>query len=366
MRPGVSAPLPDCGPEISGAPGFAELFAALPVAAMVIDGHGKIVRANGAAEALINLSERAMAGQPLEAVFVLPPGAQTRREERDFATYDVSIDLVRGGRVRVDYIESIIPDHPGWRTIVLHNAATSRRVGATDRAAARAAVGAAAMLAHEIKNPLSGIRGAAQLLAGMSAESDDLTMLITTEVDRIAALIDRMQDFTDTRPLSLTAQNIYPLLDHARKVSLAGFARGVSIEERFDPSLPPVLIDRDALLQVVLNLIKNAAEATARQADPRIALTTAYRHGMSVSAGAGKPRRPLPIELCVVDNGPGAPADIADHLFDPFISGKPEGQGLGLALVDKLVRDMGGIVQYEREAAQGRTVFRILLPRAGA
>jgi two-component system nitrogen regulation sensor histidine kinase GlnL len=359
MRPGVPAPPPD------PTPGFAELFASLPVAVLVVDASGCIAHANGAAEQLINLSERAMLGQPVTSVIVLPPDYRQRRDERDFAAFDTAIELVRGGRVRVDFIEALVPDHPGWRTMTFYSAANARRVGTADRAAARAAIGAAAMLAHEIKNPLSGIRGAAQLLAGSGPEADDLTDLITTEVDRIAALIDRMQDFTDTRPLALGAQNIYPLLDHARKVAMAGFARGVQIEERFDPSLPAVMLDRDAMLQVVLNLLKNAAEATRQQADPRIVLSTAYRHGMAVSAGPGKPRRPLPIELCVIDNGPGAPADIADHLFDPFISSKPEGQGLGLALVDKLVRDMGGIIQYERDGSPEQTVFRLLLPIAG-
>jgi two-component system nitrogen regulation sensor histidine kinase GlnL len=364
MPPGVSAPQPD--PLATGQPGFAELFASLPVAVLVIDARGCVAHANGAAEQLINLSERAMRGQPVDSILVLPQDYRLRPVERDFAAFDTAIDLVRGGRVRVDFIEALVPDRPGWRTMTLHNAANSRRAGSTDRAAARAAIGAAAMLAHEIKNPLSGIRGAAQLLQGNGAEADDLTNLITTEVDRIAALIDRMQDFTDTRPLALAPHNIYPLLDHARKVALAGFARGVLIEERFDPSLPAVIVDRDAMLQVILNLLKNAAEATAQQADARIMLTTAYRHGMAVSAGPGKPRRPLPIELCVIDNGPGVPPDIADHLFDPFVSGKPEGQGLGLALVDKLVRDMGGIIEHERDDAPAQTVFRLLLPRAEA
>jgi two-component system nitrogen regulation sensor histidine kinase GlnL len=221
------------------------------------------------------------------------------------------------------------------------------------------------MLAHEIKNPLAGIRGAAQLL-GSSGGDGALTGLITTEVDRIAALIDRMQDFTDTRPLKLEPTNVYPLLDHARRVALAGFARGMVIEERFDPSLPAVMVDADAFLQVMLNLLKNAAEALKGLAQPRIALATAYRHGMSISSSPGRPRQPLPIEILVTDNGPGAPDDISEHLFEPFVSGKPEGQGLGLPLVEKLVRDMGGIVQYERERAgqNENTVFRILLPRA--
>ncbi|OYY90689.1 MAG: two-component sensor histidine kinase [Sphingomonas sp. 28-66-16] len=353
---------------MSARPQFSALFAALPVATLVLDAEDRIAAANGEAERLLNLSERSMLGQALAAVLVPPESARVRRAGRGFAAFDTHIETSRGGRVRVDFLEAMVPEQPGWRIVTLHAAAASRRLGHNDRAAARAAIGAAAMLAHEIKNPLSGIRGAAQLIAG-SGEGEEtaaLTELIVAEVDRIAALIDRMQDFTDTRPLSLTAHNVYPLLDHARRVASAGFARGVTIEERFDPSLPPALVDRDALLQVMVNLIKNACEATLHQADRRITLATAYRHGMAASAGQGKPRRPLPIELSVIDNGPGAPADIAEHLFDPFVSGRPEGQGLGLALVDKLVRDMGGIVQYAREGTPEVTIFRLLLPRAPA
>jgi two-component system nitrogen regulation sensor histidine kinase GlnL len=250
--------------------------------------------------------------------------------------------------------------------VTLHHVPASHRLasGADRTAGARAAIGAAAMLAHEIKNPLSGIRGAAQLLRGGNEGDAALTQLITDEVDRIAALIDRMQDFTDTRPLRIGATNIYPLLTHVRRVATNGFAREILFEERFDPSLPPVLIDSDAFQQVMLNLLKNAAEALGDTPEPRITLATAYRHGMSVSVGPGRARQPLPIEILVIDNGPGAPADIAEHLFEPFVSGKPEGKGLGLPLVEKLVRDMRGIVQYSRSGDPEETVFRILLPRA--
>ncbi|WP_374129877.1 nitrogen regulation protein NR(II) [Sphingomonas sp. 28-62-20] len=353
-------------PQTPSRPHFAELLAALPVPVVLVNPAGLIAYANSEAELLLNISERAMQGQELGAILALPAGYRDRRAGLGFAAYDSVIDIARGGRVRIDFIEAMVADHPGWRIITLHHGGASRRLGQSDRVAARSAVGAAAMLAHEIKNPLSGIRGAAQLLAnGVDAgDSQELTTLIVTEVDRIAALIDRMQDFTDTRPLAPAPHNIYPMLDHARRVALAGFARDVLIDERFDPSLPEVMIDRDAMLQVVLNLLKNACEATNRQADRRVMLTTAYRHGMALPASPGKPRQRLPIELCVIDNGPGAPADIADHLFDPFVSGKPEGQGLGLALVDKLVRDMGGIIQYAREGAPEQTVFRLLLPAA--
>jgi two-component system nitrogen regulation sensor histidine kinase GlnL len=354
-------PAPATGPD------FGVLFGALPVAVLVIDPDGRIAHANAACELLLNHSETSMAGQPYDAVLLPPEDYSTRRDGHGFAAFDTEIEAIRGPRVRVDFLETSVPDMPGWRIVTLHHAPHARRLSQGERGAgARAAVGAAAMLAHEIKNPLSGIRGAAQLLGSGGGGDPSLTELITTEVDRIVALIDRMQDFTDTRPLNLVPTNIYPLLDHARRIALAGFARGMVIEERFDPSLPAVQIDPDAFQQVMVNLLKNAAEALNGLAQPRITLSTAYRHGMSVSGGPGQPRRPLPIEIMVIDNGPGAPADIAEHLFEPFVSGKPEGKGLGLPLVEKLVRDMGGIVQYAREPYREceHTIFRILLPRA--
>ena len=350
-------------PEAKG-PSYADVFAALPIAILVLQADGCIAHANPACELLLNQSETAMVGQRYDAVLIPPDDYAERMDGHGFAAFDVDVTTARGSRVRVDFLQAPVAEHAGWRILALHHAAQSRRMthGADRSAGARAAVGAAAMLGHEIKNPLSGIRGAAQLL--QSGEEDaGLTALITTEVDRIAALIDRMQDFTDTRPLAIQPTNIYPLLDHSRRVALAGFARGVPIEERFDPSLPSILVDPDALLQILLNLLKNAAEALAGTADPRITIATAYRHGMSVSSGAGRPRQPLPIEVLVMDNGPGAPDDIVDHLFEPFVSSKPEGKGLGLPLVDKLVRDMGGVVQYSRERDPEVTVFRLLLPR---
>ena len=341
-------------------PDEAELIAALPVAMLVLDPDGRVVRANGECETLLNRSERSMLGQPVGAVLALPE-AESRREGHAVAAFDAELETSRG-RVRVDLIEAEVPDHPGWRTVTLHNAATRRLVH--DRAAAaRSAVGAAAMLAHEIKNPLSSIRGAAQLIAD-GADPADLTRLMIAEVDRIASLIDHMEDFTDTRPRAVEPLNIYPLLAHARDVALAGFARGIAIEERYDPSLPRALGNGDALLQVLLNLLKNAAHALGDRGERRITLATAYRHGITVGRGPGQPRVALPIEICVIDTGPGAPEDIADHLFDPFVSSRPEGKGLGLALVDKLIRDMGGIIQYAREGNPHATVFRILLPRA--
>lgn len=347
-------------------PEHGEVLAALPVAVLLVDPEDRVVRANAECELLLNRSERAMVGRPVQAVLALPREAEDRAG-RGFAAFDTEIETRNSGRIRVDLAQVELADHPGWRAITLHNAASSRRLGhSADRAAAaRSAVGAAAMLAHEIKNPLSSIRGAAQLIAD-GAAPEELTRLVIAEVDRIAALIDRMEDFTDTRPVALEPLNIYPLLAHARSVALAGFARDVVIEERFDPSLPAALANRDALLQVLLNLLKNAATALGPRGERRIILATSFRHGMAVAPAPGRPRLPLPIEICVIDSGPGAPEDIAEHLFDPFVSSRPEGKGLGLALVDKLIRDMGGIIQYSREGSPHMTVFRILLPRATA
>lgn len=344
-----------------GRPGLAELFAALPLATVLVDPDDRVAHANAAAEQLLNVSERLMLGQALAAVLTLPP--DRAEGGGSVAVYDADVRTPRGGRLRLDLTETALPDHPGWRVLTLRDVGGPRRLGqGADRAGGgRAAYGAAAMLAHEIKNPLSGIRGAAQLMG-----PGELPRLITAEVDRVAALIDRMQDFTDTRPLPCSPENIYPLLAHARGLALAGFARGFRVEERYDPSLPPAMVNRDALLQVVINLLKNACEAIRDVRDGDVTLVTAYRHGVGIRHAAGGPPSPLPIEIAVTDNGPGAPPDIADQLFDPFVSGRPEGTGLGLALAGKLVRDMGGLIQYAREGAPPRTVFRLLLPRAAS
>lgn len=332
----------------AASPAYSAVFASLPVAALLVDPEGRICQANAACEQLLNRSERTMLRRPVGEVIVIP-AAYSPNE--GFALFDGEFETSRGVRFRADFVAAPVADYPGWQAITLHSAIGPRRIG--HPGSARAATGAAAMLAHEIKNPLSGIRGAAQLLAGDPA----LTGLITTEVDRITALIDRMEDFTDSRPLVLVAENVHPLIDHVRRLATAGFAAGITIDERFDPSLPPAMLHHDAFVQVLLNLVRNAAEAGAG----RITLTSAYRPGISVAAGSGA-RQPLPIEVCVIDDGPGVAADIVDHLFEPFVSGKPEGRGLGLALVEKLIGQLGGMVQYAREGE--RTVFRLLLARA--
>jgi two-component system nitrogen regulation sensor histidine kinase GlnL len=232
----------------------------------------------------------------------------------------------------------------------------------THRGAARSVIALAAMLAHEIKNPLSGIRGAAQLLE-QSADDDDraLTKLICDETDRIVKLVDRMEVFADERPVGREPVNIHVVLDHVKRLAQSGFARHVKFVEEYDPSLPPVLANRDQLIQVFLNLVKNATEAIGETAiDGEIQLTTAFRPGVRLAVPGSKTRVSLPLEFCVRDNGPGVPEDLMPHLFDPFVTTKQSGSGLGLALAAKIIGDHGGIIECESQPR--RTIFRVLMP----
>lgn len=350
-------------------PAPVDLIGAMPVAMMVIAPDNRIADANVRAEALLNMARSAVVGADVAGIIRwMDTNARFDiwHSDQPLAAYDIEIVAGRSDAMKADIMIAPIPNHDGWRMITIHGQSQAQKIGVRRTAGGtRSAMGAAAILAHEIKNPLSGIRGAAQLLeAGGQGGNMTLTRLICNEVDRIAALIDRMQDFTTERALVCTPENIYPLLDRAAHLASAGFAKDVRIVRRYDPSLPDARCNGDALVQIMINLLKNAAEALGNTKNSVIRIETAFRHGVSVVLGDGDGRGSaiLPIEILVIDNGPGVPANIADHLFNPFISTKPHGQGLGLALVDKLVRDMNGFVQYVRDDKAGESVFRILLP----
>jgi two-component system nitrogen regulation sensor histidine kinase GlnL len=286
----------------------------------------------------------------------------------------------RGAAVNEYKVDLGTPRNPGERLVDLHVAPLPERQGdvvvmlqertiadkmdrqLTHRGAARSVTALAAMLAHEIKNPLSGIRGAAQLLEQSAGEDDrTLTRLICDEADRIVKLVDRMEVFTDERPIEREPVNIHVVLEHVKRLAQSGVARHVKFIEDYDPSLPPVLANRDQLVQVFLNLVKNAVESIGEGAsDGEIQLSTAFRPGVRLSRPGSNTRVSLPLEFCVRDNGPGVPDDLHAHLFDPFVTTKPTGSGLGLALVAKIVGDHGGIIECESQPRH--TTFRVLMP----
>ena len=222
-----------------------------------------------------------------------------------------------------------------------------------------------AVLAHEIKNPLAAIRGAAQLVSRKLSEGDrKLTNLIADEVDRIAQLIDRMQRLGREKAEPVQPLNLHEAIRRALDTVQTAAASGFRLREEFDPSLPPVLANEGALVQVLINLISNAREASAGDSDPQVVLQTRFVSGLVMNViRLGRPVK-LPIEIQVSDNGPGVDPMMEEHIFEPFVSSKPNGQGLGLALVQKLVRDMDGRISHERDEIGGWTHFRLHLPMA--
>jgi two-component system nitrogen regulation sensor histidine kinase GlnL len=350
-------------------PDPAALLSALPVAMIVLDRDNRFRFANHAAEQFLGLSMvqlkqyRLSDLLPLDSpIFMLVE--QVRDNEATISDHDLDLEGPRIHKQGITVQGSPLPEEPGAVVLVLQDASAARALDRqlTFRSAARSVTGMAAILAHEVKNPLSGIRGAAQLLESSVTEADrELTVLIRDEADRIRSLVDRMEVFGE-KPIERAPVNIHRVLEHVRRLAQTGFAAHIRIHEVYDPSLPPVHGSRDQLVQVALNLVKNAAEAItgAGVMNGEITLTTGFQHGVRLAVPGSDQRLHLPLLVAVRDNGPGIAEDIRDNLFDPFVSSKPSGSGLGLALVAKIISDHGGLIEVD--SRPGRTEFRLHLP----
>ena len=355
--------------QVDPKPDPTALLGALPLPIVLLDAANRFRYVNHAAEQFLGVSAAQLGQMRLadlvpedNPIFLLI--AQVRGGDITVADHDLALESPRIQKSGITVQGTALPEEPGAVLLVLQDSSSARTLDRqlAFRSAARSVSGMAAVLAHEVKNPLSGIRGAAQLLESSVAESDrELTVLIRDEADRIRALVDRMDVFGE-KPIERGAVNIHRVLGHVRKLAQSGFAAHIRFNEQYDPSLPAVWGNRDQLIQVLLNLVKNAAEAITsdRIEHGEITLVTAYQHGVRLSIPGSGTRMDLPLLVVVRDNGPGIPDDVKRNLFEPFVTSKPTGTGLGLALVAKTMGDHGALIEVD--GRPGRTEFRLHLP----
>ncbi len=349
----------------------ATLLGAMPDPVLVVDDGNFILWVNNAGEQFLEASAATLRGCNLSDLLPLDSPLfslieTVRSSGSSIAEYSVPIETPRlGAHVMTIQVAPLV-EQPGQLVITLHERSIAHKIDRqlTHRSAARSVTAMAAILAHEVKNPLSGIRGAAQLLEQNAIPADrELTRLICDESDRIVALLDRMEAFSDARPIERTAVNIHEVLERVRKVAHTGFARHHRFVEEYDPSLPSVFGNHDMLVQVFLNLVKNAAEALPDHGG-EIGLSTSYQQGVRLAVPGSDSRVHLPLVVAISDNGEGIPEDLRAHLFDPFVTTKRNGTGLGLALVAKIIGDHGGVIEFDSQPR--RTIFRVFLPTVPA
>jgi len=343
------------------------LWISLPIPALIVSGENALADLNPAAETFMNGSLRSLIGAPLwDKLMVDAPleeaFSRVRGSLSPLFINDVYVGTGERPPVQCNLQVAPLADNPELVLLLIEPREIAGRLGRAmqSKSAAKSAIGMAEMLAHEIKNPLAGITGAAQLLSmNLSNEDLELTDLIVAESRRIVKLLEQVEQFGNLRPPARMAVNIHDVLERARKSAMLGFGAHMKIRETYDPSLPNTLADADQLLQVFLNLLKNASEASPRGGEIRIrtfyepSLRVRNREGQGVS---------VPLQVEIIDDGPGLPEEIAADVFEPFVSGKENGTGLGLALVSKIIAEHEGWIALD--STPGRTVFRISLPVA--
>ena len=363
------------------------ILASLPNPVFLLDGEDRFLFLNHAAEMFFDSSAAMLQGTALSAQIpadssLLALLARSRSQMASVADQGIEIASPRIGlrllNVQIapfgdrSMRDSAAADqsgahgqtgHGGRMLVTLQERALAERLRGQSmfHGAARSISSMAALLAHEVKNPLAGIKGAAQLLqADLSPENQEFARMIVEETNRVTALLDRMEGFAGGAQTPLSQVNIHEILDHCLRISSASYGDHLTVKRRYDPSLPPVEGHRDLLIQAFLNIVKNAFEATEKNTE--LTVVTSYARGRRLNGG-GAVRLHVPIQVEVIDNGPGIAPELRDNIFDPFVSGKHGGSGLGLALVASVVADHGGLVEVD--SVPGRTVFRINFPTAG-
>ncbi|WP_298847907.1 ATP-binding protein [uncultured Ruegeria sp.] len=346
----------------------ASIWNSLPVPAFIIDENDRISEVNSAGEGFLNASRKSVVSHPVwDQIAVDAPLEEAFERARWQGTplFVNDVDVGSGNRAPLQCALQIAPlvGHPGSMIMIISPRELAGRMtrGNTVKSAAQSAIGMAEMLAHEIKNPLAGITGAAQLLSmNISPQDLELTDLIVAESRRIVKLLEQVEQFGNLQKPDFKPVNIHDVLDRARRSALLGFGADMTIIEDYDPSLPLAYGDPDQFLQVVLNLLKNASEAAGPQGGT-IRLRTYFEHSFRLRRSDGSGHS-LPLQIEIIDDGPGLPEEIRGDIFDPFVSSRENGTGLGLALVSKIVSDHDGWISAE--SVPGRTVFKLSLRRA--
>lgn len=344
------------------------IWSSLPVPAFLLDDADRIADLNPAAETFLNASARSVRATPfLDRLAIdAPLEGAFARVRKDLSPLFINTVDVSGGNtppVQCNIQVAPLSGTPGQVLLLMEPRQIADRLGRAHsvNSAAKSAIGMAEVLAHEIKNPLAGITGAAQLLSmNLQAEDKELTDLIVAESRRILALLEQVEQFGNLRPPERRIVNVHDLLDRACKSASVGFAANMRIVEEFDPSLPPTYADSDQMLQVFQNLLKNATEAAGSNGGT-IRLKTFYDMSLRLRRKDGS-GNPLPLQIEIIDDGPGLPPDIAANIFEPFVSSRENGTGLGLPLVSKIISDHGGWIAAD--SVPGWTLFRISLPVA--